>query len=321
MNVLSSSLGFDGLDVQWTPPTHVPIELKYRFTAFCKEFRSYFQSQGLLVTATLSGDITIVDHSYEVEKISRSLYLINVMSYDYYGTDSTFAVHHTDARYSYSINDKNIDNSIKHWVNRNADTRKLNLGLATFARTYYLKKPERFWNLGSAVYVGGGRAGKITKTKGMLAYYEVCSLKFINKKCTSSSLVNAPYGSYSENFIGYDDPESIKYKIKAFMAEYNLKGFMISNLDLDDFSNHCGHGSYPLVKAARDAANNIEEENLKFECDDVTATLPPTVTTTTRKFVPITWSSDKNNSSFGVQLRYNVLVTFIAALVAFVKLL
>lgn len=250
--------------------------MKYRFTSFCNELKSHFRLRNLLISATISGDSTIIDHAYEVNKLSRSLDLINILTYSYYDNLNTYAAHHTDARFSSNKHDRSVDNTLSHLINRGAISRKLVLGLAPFAQTYDLKNPGRFWELGSSVFQGGGKRGKLTDTRGFLAYYEVCNVKFVNHICTEESQVKAPYGSNGETFIGYDDPESIKFKIEKFMLGYGMGGFMISDLSYDDFSRKCGNGYYPLIKAARNAARSIVEEgDDMFKCTNVRTTLPP----------------------------------------------
>jgi len=73
--------------------------------------------------------------------------------------------------------------------------------------------------------------------------------------CTVSSSANAPYGSVNGKFIGYDDQESIVYKVNNIMKKYSMKGYMFWALDLDDFSGRvCNQGRYPLMNAAKKAS-------------------------------------------------------------------
>ena len=312
--------GFDGLDITWNPPRNIPVEMKYRFTSFCSELKGHFRLRNLLISATISGEITKIDHSYEVDKLSRSLDMINILTFSYYNNLNTYAAHHTDARFSSNKHDRSIDNTLSHLINRGAIPRKLVLGLSMFAQTYDLKKPERYWELGSSVFVGGGQRGKLTDTRGMLAYYEVCKTKFVNHVCTSRSQVKAPYGCDGETFIGYDDPNSIQYKIEKFMLGYRMRGFMINDLAYDDFNKECGHDYYPLVKAARDAARSVEGK--VYNCTNVRTTLPPPTEKVTEPAATSRPTADVGaGKSSANQLNIHMMAHFVVVLFAIIKVL
>ena len=291
--------------------------MKYRFTSLCRELKEQFRRRGLILSATISGSTTKIDHLYEVDKLSQQLDMINILSYKYYDNLNTYAAHHTDARTSTNKHDRSLDNTLDHLIHRGAVASKLVLGLSMFAQTYDLKKPERFWELGSSVFVGGGQRGKLTDTRGMLAYFEVCKVKFVNHVCTSQSQVKAPYGSDGETFIGYDDPNSIKYKIEKFVLGYRMGGFMINDLGYDDFNKECGHDHFPLVKAARKAARAIEGGK-EFKCTNIRTTLPPpTERVTERRTTQPTNRQNERKSSSAQQINfqwrtYFVVVVFLA---------
>ena len=66
----------------------------------------------------------------------------------------------------------------------------------------------------SAPATGPGTAGEFTKEPGMLAYNEICyrikDLQWAAKKWTR----NIPYAFKGNQWVGYDDVESIKEKVK-----------------------------------------------------------------------------------------------------------
>lgn len=247
--------------------------------------RNYFTPRGLIVTASVSGDKNVVDKTYEVEKITGSLEFVSIWSYNLHSSIHGFTTHHTDTNPNGLTYQDNVYNSINHWLRRGANSRKIVMGISASGKTFALQEPKH-WELGSPVYRGGGSAGLFTQQKGMLAYYEICKTKWVSRHCTKSSDVRAPYGTDGKDFIAYDDPESVRHKIKNLVLKMNLKGFMIKSLDLDDFSNVCGGGRYPLVKAGRSATRKIDY--FPFSCYDIlytttTTTTPTTTTTTTRR--------------------------------------
>ena len=57
-----------------------------------------------------------------------------------------------------------------------------------------------------------------------------------------------PYATRGDQWVGYDDVSNIARKA-AFIRELRLAGGMVWALDLDDFSDKCGCGKYPLLSA------------------------------------------------------------------------
>ena len=63
----------------------------------------------------------------------------------------------------------------------------------------------------------------------------------------------SPYGYQGNFWIGFDDAESLRHKVKTLIKGRGMKGAMFWSLDLDDFTgSHCGQGKYPLVNAVKE---------------------------------------------------------------------
>ena len=132
--------------------------------------------------------------------------------------------HHTDEDTNSQKPDHNVRKSIEYWLKeRNGirmDSKKLVLGLASYGRTWNLPDACNNWQIGTSVPSQGGIGGPLTNSAGFLAYYEICNKNWQNHICTSSAgnTVNAPYGSDGKSFIGYDDEESIQYKVRITVS-------------------------------------------------------------------------------------------------------
>ncbi|KAK4325657.1 hypothetical protein Pmani_003750 [Petrolisthes manimaculis] len=84
-----------------------------------------------------------------------------------------------------------------------------------------------------------------------------------------------PYAYKQSQWVGYDDPEMMARKAE-FIWQRGLAGGMVWALDLDDFRNTCGGGTYPLMK------------RLSSELENQSPTATTTTTTTTSTSAPTT---------------------------------
>ena len=169
---------------------------------------------------------------------------------------------------------------MKQIVDSGSPSTKLVLGLGTYGRTFTLVNAANHDVLAPAKEAGV--AGRATKEKGFLAYYEICDM--LNKGGTRvyNEDQQVPYAYWGDQWVGYDDTQSLKVKVSYrsfsyirivnslhyirleidilypkdsiyicqvdFIKEMKLGGGMFWALDLDDFKGkHCGQGKYPLI--------------------------------------------------------------------------
>lgn len=175
------------------------------------------------------------------------------MTYAYYGNFNGVTRHHSPL---YASDNLNIDFSVKHWIQKGAHPRKLILGIPSFGHSFTLTDPE---NHGlNASTSGPGVAGGWTKIPGTLAFYEIC----YETKCNEWTVVRdpenkiGPYAHKDDRWVSFDDVDNVRTKAK-YIRNMNLGGGMIWALDLDDFTNYCGCGNYPLLTALNQEIRQI----------------------------------------------------------------
>jgi hypothetical protein len=141
---------------------------------------------------------------------------------------------------------------IKAWMKGGMPANKINLVLASIGRTFKLKNPTD--NKLGAVVTGPGDAGMYTKSKGVLAYYEICARNWTNVTLWKNSLALTPYASEGNLWVGYDDMGSMRYKVEKIVLEMNLNGITFWALDWDDFAGKmCKSGKFPLLNEVKKA--------------------------------------------------------------------
>ncbi|XP_067664594.1 chitinase-3-like protein 2 [Haliotis asinina] len=249
----------DGMDMDWEFPGVRGSEPsdKYKFTTLMKtiqeKFRVEAQDTGnekmILTLATAAGTF-FIENAYEPTKIHKHVDYMLLMTYNYHGMWEENIGHHS------SITPSHVDEgerkslcqswTVQYWLDQGVPKRKLILGLATYGMSYTLQHPWQTWLGANAT--GGGKAGRMTREKGILAFYEICENIRLNswtKEWIDEQ--NSPYAYGGDQWVGYDDVTSIGIKAN-WLKSQNLGGAFIWSVEMDDFSGQgCGLGRYPLL--------------------------------------------------------------------------
>ncbi|XP_008828569.1 chitinase-3-like protein 1 isoform X1 [Nannospalax galili] len=249
--------GFDGLDLAWLYPN--PRD-KQHLTTLIKELKAEFikevqpGTEQLLLSAAVSAGKAAIDSGYDVAQISQHLDFISLMTYDFHGTWYQTTGHHSPLFRGqqdtslYRFN--NVDYAVGYVLRLGAPASKLLLGIPIFGKSFTLASSET--QVGAPVS-GPGLPGRFTKEEGILAYYEICDF-LQGAKVHRITGQQVPYATKGNQWVGYDDEESVKSKVQ-YLKNKQLAGAMVWALDLDDFrGSFCGQNlRFPLINTIKEA--------------------------------------------------------------------
>lgn len=139
------------------------------------------------------------------------------------------------------------NSSISDWLSTKVRKSKINLVVASYARTYMLTRAIDN-RLGSPIR-GPGVSGENTKQIGYLAQYEFCASNS-GYSNTTDDATHSVFYTKDTNWISAETADTLIQKY-TYVLDNSFGGVAIYSLDWDDWRNECGEGVFPAAALAQ----------------------------------------------------------------------
>ncbi|XP_050295248.1 acidic mammalian chitinase-like isoform X2 [Anthonomus grandis grandis] len=225
---------YDGIDFDWEFPQDKD---KVNFTALLNETYTEFKKYNYQVTAAVRAIPVYKNSGYDIPEVVKYLDVINIMTYDYFGswsntTGQNSPLYPSSLDSAYEREYLNIEASIKNWVEAGAPKEKLAVGLPFYGRTFTLADPT---NHGvHAPSLGGGSPLAPT-------YYQILK-NYQNFTTEWNDEQKSPYKYSNTTWLAYENERSIAIKTR-YAVENGMQGVFLWHLGCDDI-----YGEYSYEK-------------------------------------------------------------------------
>ncbi|XP_035910054.1 probable chitinase 10 [Anopheles stephensi] len=184
--------------------------------------------------------------AYDITSLSLYADMINLHAYNF--TSNNAVVANLAPLFSSTPNNVvSVNSTVTAWLAAGARRNKMNIVLATYARSYVLAAEDQ--RAVGARSTGPGEAGPNTKRAGILARYEICNA-LSEYGSVSDSVTATTYYFKGKNWISIETEDTLAQKL-TYVLDNTLAGVGIASLDLDDVSNTCGTGAFLVMELAR----------------------------------------------------------------------
>lgn len=179
------------------------------FTSWAEELRAAFDSQGLLLTATVPIFSIYTDQGSQVSTLAKILHQIHLLPYDIHpGSWDPLLGHHSPL---YPAPGQpqvtSLDLGIEYWIHKGVPPGQLVLGVPFHGQAWMFDRDE-------SQVSGAARPGPALGEAGVVAYNVLCLVQ-VTEDWKKTSDENGVYLTNGKQWIGYDDDKSITRKVST----------------------------------------------------------------------------------------------------------
>lgn len=200
-----------------------------------------------LLAVSVSPNKSVFSNAYDSTTLSLYADMINVYAFNFTEGAETWT-NNVAALYSDNTSPMSVNSSIVDWISTKVRKSKLNIVVATYARTYTLARPTR--TTVASPISGPGPAGSNSQKAGYLAQYELCPL-VANYATVADDGTKTVYYTKDLSWISSETGDTLAQKY-SYAVINGLGGVAIYTLDWDDWKNDCGMGAFPSAAVAQD---------------------------------------------------------------------
>jgi chitinase len=128
----------------------------------------------------------------------------------------------------------NVDAAVDFWLSSGCPKEKLILGIPLYGRSFTLADVKK--NGVGERAAGPGIIGSFVPESGFLPYNEICYTANSWNRFWEAEQA-APYAVKNNQWVGYEDLESLEIKLNYILAR-DLGGAMFWSVETDDFSKN-----------------------------------------------------------------------------------
>lgn len=253
----------DGIDIDWEFPSYTHD--KEAFSNLLLSLRKRFDlelfrtGKEILLTVALTPILYIVDQSYDMKVVDRSVSFVNLMTYDYHTPNTLIYTNYNAPLYPtkydlWYFKYFNVDYSVRMMLNKGLSRDKVVLGIPFYGYLYYLANPA--YNSVFSLTNGTQESISYLNVCRLLSGKEYSSWKLPGNTTETFRVFDAdakvPYLYSGSKWITFDDQQSVTIK-SQWIVDQQLGGAMIFALNYDDVRGEChSEGAFPLQQTVTD---------------------------------------------------------------------
>ncbi|TRY73233.1 hypothetical protein TCAL_08182 [Tigriopus californicus] len=232
---------FDGLDVDYQPKHKAE---RQGYCELIKALSKYLSDFDMDLTVTIKAQENLIKDTYDIRCLSDHTDALVALTYNLHDSPAINTGHLAPLE---NTNPSKLDvkSIMQLLLQLGASPEKVVLSIPAFGQSFTTK--------GSATHspqavAAKGRQGHLTSSAGILSYTEIC-LELQNETWSQGGTnISGPYMYKGNQWIGYDDPSSIKAKVR-YVLDHGLGGVMLWEISFDDFNPLCSDVKNPLLEA------------------------------------------------------------------------